>query len=105
MKLSRLSILMSAAAFCAVLSVQSSQAAVSIGVGINVAPPPDRVEVIPANPHPGWVWIRGHWGWVDGRWSWMPGHYMNPPRRGGAWIPGHWGHRDGRWVWVEGHWR
>jgi hypothetical protein len=105
MRLSKLFQLASAAAFCAALSVPTAHAAVSVGVGINLAPPPDRVEVVPAAPHRGWVWVRGHWGWVDGRWSWMPGHWANPPRRGGAWIPGHWANRYGHWVWIEGHWR
>ncbi len=44
---------------------------------VRPAPPPLKVEVRPARPHPKAVWVRGHWKWA-GR------------RRGWVWVPGHW---------------
>lgn len=44
---------------------------------VRPAPPPVKVEVRPARPHPKAVWIKGHWKW-RGR------------RRGWVWVPGHW---------------
>ena len=73
---------------------------------ISPGPPPgDRVEILPATPGPGWVWIRGHWTWAAGRWVWVGGHWARVPRERAVWIPGHWARRGGGWVWVEGHWR
>ena len=44
---------------------------------IVAGPPPARIEVIPARPYYGAVWVRGYWA---------PRPY-------------------GRWVWVRGYWR
>jgi len=41
------------------------------------APPLPRVEVRPASPCVGAVWVPGHWEWRS-------------RRRGYVWIPGHW---------------
>lgn len=67
-----------------------------------MAPPPPRVEVVPA-PRPGYVWDQGRWGWAHGRYVWMPGHWraMRPGRR---WVPGHWVQRGRNWSWIDGRW-
>jgi len=39
------------------------------------APPPPRVEVMPA-PRAGYVWDQGHWHWRHGRYVWIPGHWQ-----------------------------
>jgi hypothetical protein len=68
-----------------------------------MAPPPPRVEVMPA-PRPGYVWDNGRWRWDHGRYVWVTGHWQ-PVRPGHRWIPGHWVQRGPNYRWVEGHWR
>ncbi|OZI37558.1 hypothetical protein CAL29_03895 [Bordetella genomosp. 10] len=67
-----------------------------------MAPPPPRVEVVPA-PRPGYVWDNGHWRWEHGRYVWIEG-YWRPVRVGRAWVPGHWQEHGPNWRWVPGHW-
>ncbi|MGV7247146.1 YXWGXW repeat-containing protein, partial [Caballeronia sp. M23-90] len=38
------------------------------------APPPPRVEVVPA-VRPGYVWDAGHWRWAGRGYEWVPGHW------------------------------
>lgn len=42
------------------------------------APPPMRVEVVPALPFAGAIWIAGFWAWEGGRHHWVPGRYAPP---------------------------
>jgi hypothetical protein len=74
-------------------------------IHITIAPPPPRHEVIPASPHPGWVWQAGYHRWDGHAYVWVPGAYVEPPHAHARWVPGHWAHRGGEYVWVEGHWR
>jgi len=37
--------------------------------------PPARVEVIPAPPYRGAVWVRGYWFRGRHAWVWVPGHW------------------------------
>jgi hypothetical protein len=67
-----------------------------------MAPPPPRVEVMPA-PRAGYVWDQGRWRWAQGRYVWVPGHWQ-PVRVGHRWVPGHWVQRGPNWRWIEGHW-
>jgi hypothetical protein len=66
-------------------------------VEVDAAPPPPQVEVVPAVPFAGAVWIGGYWGWRGGRHVWIGGHY-EAGRPGYHWEPH-------RWVAVGGHWR
>lgn len=69
---------------------------------IRDAPPPMRVEAIPAE-RAGYVWDRGHWR-HDGRgYFWQPGHWQ-PVIENARWEPGHWEPRGPNWHWIEGHW-
>lgn len=93
MKLTQISLF---ALACSTLPLAAS-AGVEIGINIGgpevvvrSEPPPERVEVIPMMPGPGYIWIHGHWGWHHEHWEW---------------INGHWDRRGGAWVWHEGHWR
>lgn len=69
------------------------------------APPAPIVEVVPAMPYAGAIWIGGYWGWNQGRHVWVPGRYV-APRAGYRWEPhrwvqgprGHWHLRGGGWV-------
>ncbi len=72
-------------------------------VDIDVAPPPPRVEVVPA-PRVGYVWAPGYWGWRGHRHVWVNGLWLRE-RRGYHWEPHRWEERGGRWHFEEGHWR
>jgi len=69
---------------------------------IQQAPPPQRVEMIPAE-RPGYAWDPGHWRWEGRGYGWVPGHWQ-PVMRHGRWEPGHWEAHGPNWYWREGHW-
>ena len=50
----------------------------SAAVVASVPPPAPYVEVVPAVPYAGAVWIGGYWGWYGGRHRWGPGHWTQP---------------------------
>ncbi|HEY4068607.1 MAG TPA: hypothetical protein VGM74_17015 [Burkholderiaceae bacterium] len=70
---------------------------------VDVAPPPPMVEVVPALPFAGALWIGGYWGWSGGRHQWIGGHYERP-RPGYAWRPHAWVNVGGRWHSQGGGW-
>ena len=88
------------AAFVVAAAMNPAATAAEIVVGI--APPPLRVEVVPA-PRAGNVWVAGHWGWRDGRHVWIEGHWIKE-RTGYHWNSAHWDQRNGRWYLVDGRW-
>jgi hypothetical protein len=56
-----------------------------------VAPPPmpaSIVEIAPACPTPGYVWVGGNWGWCDNRWLWTRGHWGQPAHWDRGWDRG-----------------
>jgi hypothetical protein len=58
-------------------------------VEVDRAPPPARVEVLPARPSSrAAAWIDGEWIWRRGRWAWRPGRWVNPPvgQRFSPWV-------------------
>jgi hypothetical protein len=68
--------------------------------------PPPRVEAVPVQPGPTYVWVPGHWAWRPRvGYVWAPGHWAVPMRPGYVWVPGTWVPRGHGHVWVEGHWR
>jgi len=69
------------------------------------APPPaPYVEVQPAVPFVGAIWINGFWNWSGGRYSWVPGRYERP-RPGYRWEPRRWNPSPrGGWQ-MHGGWR
>ena len=75
------------------------------GVRVTIAPPPARVEVQPARPSSGHVWIAGHWAWRGGRHFWAPGHWSLPPGGGYGWVAARWENVGGQWMFYEGHWQ
>jgi hypothetical protein len=67
--------------------------------------PPARVELVPAQPEPGAVWIRGEWSWQGNLWEWKRGLWTRPPA-GAAYAP--WVSvrgADGRLFYAPGTWR
>ena len=70
---------------------------------VDVAPPAPYVEVVPAIPYAGAVWIGGYWGWGGGRHYWVPGRWDHA-RPGYAWRPHAWVQVGGRWHSRGGGW-
>lgn len=91
-----------AAAITCVAALTAAPAFAQAVIIAPMAPPPPRVEVMPA-PRAGYVWDQGRWRWNHGRYVWVPGHWQ-PVRVGYRWVPGHWVQRGPNWRWVEGHW-
>jgi hypothetical protein len=69
---------------------------------VRTAPPPLRVETVPA-PRAGYQWVGGHWEWRNHEYVWesgtwvkeRPGYTYYAP----AWVEtnGHWERREARW--------
>ena len=77
-------------------------AAAHEAIFLDTAPPPARVEVLPA-PRRGFVWAPGFWEWRHGRHVWVRGHWIRE-RHGMYWHPDRWVERDGRWAYERGRW-
>jgi hypothetical protein len=73
-------------------------------IEVMVAPPPPIVEVRPALPFGGAVWIPGYWHWGGARYVWVGGRW-SAPRPGFAWVEPRWQHAGPHWQFVPGHWR
>ncbi len=59
--------------------------------------PAPMVEVVPACPAPGYIWVGGSWGWCNNHWAWTRGHWGPPAHWGYAYRAGHYrGFRVGR---------
>jgi hypothetical protein len=89
--------------------VRSPAAQVDVGPGeveVGGAPPAAIVDVQPAMPGPGFVWVGGNWVWGPrGRWVWEKGRWDHPPHAGAVWVPHRYEYRNGRHVFVRGGWR
>lgn len=94
-------ILVAALAFGAIAVPVASDARVY--VDIDVAPPPPRVEVVPA-ARVGYVWAPGYWNWNGHHHVWMGGRWMGE-RRGYHYAPNEWVQRNGHWHFNQGGWR
>jgi len=80
----------------------SSASALARGVIIEIAPPPDRVEVVPVQRR-GYTWAPGYWRWQRGQHVWVSGHTMRV-RAGYAWTPDRWNDVGKRHEFKAGHW-
>jgi hypothetical protein len=70
---------------------------------VEVAPPPARVEVVPA-ARVGYVWAPGYWNWNGHRHVWIAGRWVGE-RHGYHWEAHRWEEHEGRWHFQEGGWR
>lgn len=68
------------------------------------APPAPIVEVRPAAPFGGAVWIPGYWHWNGGNHVWVGGRW-SAGRPGMRWEPNHWVRGPGGWRMEHGRWR
>jgi hypothetical protein len=82
------------AAFTAVLPASAQ-------VYIQIAPPTPVVEIVPASPGSGYVWVPGRYNYNGGRYVWAGGSYQ---RHAGRYCNGHWRHDARGYVWVDGRW-
>ena len=73
-----------------------------IDVQIGVAPPAERVEVVPA-PRPGYVYERGHYIVESDKYVWHEGHFIKE-REGHRWVPYVMEHRGEVYIYRPGHW-
>ena len=71
-------------------------------VDVDVAPPPPRVETMPAH-RAGYVWIPGAWDYNGHRHVWMKGHWARE-RHGHRWADDRWVQNGNRWHHERGHW-
>jgi hypothetical protein len=71
---------------------------------IAIAPPPPRVEVIPAAPASHWYWVGGHWKWEGGGYQWVGGHWVEP-RPGEVFVQAFWTREGGGWEFHPAQWR
>ena len=94
--------ILAAALFSAALIGSLPSASARTYVEVEVAPPPARVEVVPAARR-GYDWAPGYWGWDGRRHVWVKGHYVRA-RSGYHWVPHRWNEREGRYRMEEGHW-
>ena len=74
----------------------------AVDVYVNVGPPPDRYEVIPA-PRRGYVWSPGYWDWRNNKHVWVRGSSVRE-RAGYTYQPHRWVEHDGRWTQERGRW-
>jgi hypothetical protein len=74
----------------------------AIGVTIDVAPPPVRVEALPP-PRVGFVWAPGFWEWQGRAHVWVPGRWV-AARPGFHWVPDRWVPVGPHWRHAPGHW-
>jgi hypothetical protein len=79
-----------------------SSAGVSVGIGINIAPPAPRVIVAPP-PRAGWVWVGGFWDWRGGRHVWVEGRWVRE-RPNMIYVQPTWVQREGHWELERGGW-
>ena len=69
---------------------------------VRVAPPPMRVETVPA-PRAGYQWAGGHWDWRGNQYVWVGGTWV-PERRGYVYMPPTWVEVNGQWERREARW-
>jgi len=73
-----------------------------VDVHLNIAPPPPRVEVVPA-PRAGYIWSPGHYVWRDGRHVWVAGNFV-AERPGYVYVAPRWVERSGRYYYQAPRW-
>jgi len=78
--------------------------AARVGVSINVAPPAQRYEAVPA-PRRGYDWTPGYWNWSPHRHrhNWVAGSWVRS-RPGYIYAQPTWVDRGGRWEQQRGAW-
>ncbi len=88
-----------------------SSASISYGggrvvVGVKIAPPPPRHEVVVVRTRLNAVWVAAHWRWntQSRKYVWFQGRWISA-RPGFVWVDGRWKNTRHGWVYIEGHWK
>jgi hypothetical protein len=82
----------------------ASASNVSVGVVVNVAPPPLPVYTQPPCPGPDYLWTPGYWDWDGNDYYWVPGTWVEAPDPGLFWTPGYWAWGNGGYIYNAGYW-
>lgn len=90
------------AAMLAASTIGLAPPAVARYVVVQTAPPPLRVEAVPA-PRVGYVWVPGYWDWRGHRHVWVGGLWVRH-RPGYRYYKPRWVERGGRWSLERGRW-
>ncbi len=90
----------------ATLACAPAAAQVSLGISVDLAPPPLPVYAQPPLPGPDFIWTPGYWAWDDfaAAYYWVPGTWVRAPRAGLLWTPPWWGWIGGSYVFHAGYW-
>jgi len=86
------------------VGVIKTNAQVSVGVSVGIAPPALPVYEQPPCPGDGYMWTPGYWAWGPDGYYWVPGVWVIVPEVGFLWTPGYWGFDDGHYWWHGGYW-
>ena len=90
---------------CVLAASHPAHAQISLGISIDVEPPPLPVYEQPVISEPGYLWVPGYWTWADDiGYYWVPGTWVLPPQPDLLWTPGYWGWNDGAYVFYPGYW-
>jgi hypothetical protein len=90
---------------CSLLALGEAHAQITVGISVDVEPPPLPVYDQPPIPEQGYMWVPGYWAWDDDTgYYWVPGTWVLPPEPTLLWTPGYWGWGDGIFVFHEGYW-
>src|SRR5580704_6932176 len=87
-----------------IFAAVKTDAQLSVGISVHIAPPVIPVYTQPACPVDGWLWIPGYWSYGDDGYYWVPGYWDAPPEVGFLWTPGYWGWGGGMYAWHMGYW-
>ena len=96
------SIVVALAIALGMLGMAATANAKTVELEIGVAPPPDRVEVVPA-PRPGYIYERGHYIVEGDRYVWHEGQFIRE-REGHHYEPYVLKRHGDRWHYRGGHW-
>ena len=90
---------------CCLFALSPGHTQISIGISVDVEPPPLPVYDQPPIPAPGYLWVPGYWAWDDDTgYYWVPGTWVTPPEPELLWTPGYWGWDDGAYQFHDGYW-
>lgn len=81
-----------------------TNAQVSVGLSINIAPPVIPTYVQPDCPVDGYIWTPGYWAYGPDGYYWVPGAWVMPPQPGYLWTPGYWAYTGAFYRWHPGYW-
>jgi hypothetical protein len=76
-----------------------------VEIVVKQAPPAVRVEVAPARPSAGHVWVPGFWAWEANAYTWTPSIWVLPPEPAAVWVAPRYESRAGVSIMITGFWR